>query len=758
MLDLCLARYGILDLLLISFAIIVFHASISSKNNVSEFAKKQTMLPVEERVLRCFCPRSLSVEYDAMSFSEQATLREAIATAVRMRAMSFMTSVDPAIMQSMCPSTDPFVPFLKEMLPHIPDPPSEDMVQYLTELLGYWGAIPSSISQYQLLVYNQRRNYLNNAGKNGLPPSVAMNTSSAVTKRSSKVASWNDQLRKVSFSDLVLFQTAKECYIEGKIVGEAIQPMVGGTTLIQEVSTKRNILISFYNLLPDGICGAAAEPILQQEFPMGATLRVAEPFYKIFGDGQRGIRVDNPRELDVIKSKNSSSNQRADSAMGAKEQGTKFVVKKQYMAAIDSYLQGLRSSSESDMVATVLSNRAQAYTLLEDWGSGFCDAAASLTIRPKSPKTWARYRKCLAQLTKADAKKKKRSLLVELLTKSKFSVSSSTTQIVNKNEAEECKKQGNDAYQRKLYTESIDLYSKALQAGGETTRAILCNWAFCALEMRYYGDVVPSAVASLRVGYSDKAIFRLIKAISLLGDYDLAQRVFDELLMGPPTTVKKFTDLKHQVERCVHYRNVMIAGEASNPVDALALINDIPSCIGNWIHDCVESFATEDKGRGLRATREIQVGSVVLVEWPLVSDVFDAKSNNKNFVSSNTSGRTFQLGSAANLRTIVVNRLRREGILAQVLSHLSDGDTTPDLVPVSELLVSLELFPCLLPTHFNYCETNKTKDLTADHVDKILNINCHGGSPHSTKDLDCHSELYPVVRYVRFSIFVLTNI
>jgi hypothetical protein len=62
------------------------------------------------------------------------------------------------------------------------------------------------------------------------------------------------------------------------------------------------LLVCFYNLLPDGILGSSAEPLLQAMLPLGATLRIKEPFYKIYGDGQRGIRVDNPRDLEIVAS------------------------------------------------------------------------------------------------------------------------------------------------------------------------------------------------------------------------------------------------------------------------------------------------------------------------------------------------------------------------------------------------------------------------------------------------------------------------
>jgi hypothetical protein len=41
-------------------------------------------------------------------------------------------------------------------------------------------------------------------------------------------------LRKNAYRELKLFEICHGTYVEGKIVGEVIQPMMGGTTLIQD--------------------------------------------------------------------------------------------------------------------------------------------------------------------------------------------------------------------------------------------------------------------------------------------------------------------------------------------------------------------------------------------------------------------------------------------------------------------------------------------------------------------------------------------
>jgi hypothetical protein len=51
------------------------------------------------------------------------------------------------------------------------------------------------------------------------------------------------------------------------------------------------ILVALYNFLPDGLYGRESIPLASSKLPMGATVRIAGPFLKIFQDGSRGIRI-----------------------------------------------------------------------------------------------------------------------------------------------------------------------------------------------------------------------------------------------------------------------------------------------------------------------------------------------------------------------------------------------------------------------------------------------------------------------------------
>lgn len=80
----------------------------------------------------------------------------------------------------------------------------------------------------------------------------------------------------------------------------------------------------------------------------------------------------------------------------AKISGHGLVQKKMHIAASEAYINVIR---KTDLVPTLLSNRAQAYAMIEDGGRSLADAAASLTMRPKSEKTWARYRNAISMIS-----------------------------------------------------------------------------------------------------------------------------------------------------------------------------------------------------------------------------------------------------------------------------------------------------------------------------------------------------------------------
>ena len=70
-----------------------------------------------------------------------------------------------------------------------------------------------------------------------------------------------------------------------------------GITTILEDAAGDHIQLGLYNQLPGGAVGQRSLKLAQRHFPKGARVQIAEPFLKIFRDGKRGVRVDDPRVL-----------------------------------------------------------------------------------------------------------------------------------------------------------------------------------------------------------------------------------------------------------------------------------------------------------------------------------------------------------------------------------------------------------------------------------------------------------------------------
>ena len=250
----------------------------------------------------------------------------------------------------------------------------EAVASRLREWLGTFGR-PTPVKFMMLNQHMVRLRYSKQAEANKGDQAHIIQTSRNITKEHHVSDSFNwDKLKPVSIRDLKLFDAKAGAYLEGKLLIEPFTPMVGCTTILEDKNGDV-LLIALYNFLPDGVSGSAADPIASAKIPKGCTVRIAEPFLKVFKDGSRGVRIDNPSEITVVL----QDGERKQSLEKAKESGNQLFQKKMYLAATDCYISGLR---KADIVPTLLSNRSQVFIMMEDWKNTFSDAAASLTIRP----------------------------------------------------------------------------------------------------------------------------------------------------------------------------------------------------------------------------------------------------------------------------------------------------------------------------------------------------------------------------------------
>jgi len=298
----------------------------------------------------------------------------------------------------------------------------------------------------------------------------------------------------MSVRDLRLFESCKGSVLRGTLVTAPLM-MTGATTFLQD---RRGdiIQLGLYNLVPGKMSRLDGFKYVRKHLRKGTRVSIAEPFLKIFYDGGRGIRVDDPRELRF-----ESDDDQVTNISSYREEGNAFYNKKMYLAAIESYTTGLNKDT---LVPTVLSNRAQAYIMLNNWPQAIADSAASLSIRPDCEKTRKRYNKALEMTSKGDVSE----LLRNILEPSNWN----REEEVEKS-AEALKSDGNTAFKRGNYTEAIELYTLALLASNKVVRTMLGNWAAACLELELYHEALAAAAASLRIWVDPKSVFRVSRAL-----------------------------------------------------------------------------------------------------------------------------------------------------------------------------------------------------------------------------------------------------
>jgi tetratricopeptide (TPR) repeat protein len=593
-------------------------------------------------------------------------------------------------------------------------------------------------------------------------------TSRSVVKHGSSLSAENGTLdwskfQKITISDLKLFESCKGCVLEGTLVTDSFTPIVGTSTLLED--ERGNVIkITLYNFLPSGVSGDDANALGKQMLPKGSRVKIAEPFYKIFRDGSRGIRVDDPNEIQVIcspKSKQQPTSHKNNIGKGdsrehqeeillhGKQEANRLFEKKLYFAASESYIQLLRG--DDGFISTLLSNRAQASIQLGEWTEALCDAAASLTLQPNFKKSWKRYWKAMLELgiTQSDETQscmcqdheKLRNVLLLIFSsvcrdeQDHGKIMEQDILQSNGSTAEELKVKGNDAFKAGDYDKARQFYSLALQLAGGTTHAILSNWSQCAMNLNTWHDAIAASAASLRIFSQKKSVCRLAKSLILIGEPRVSVAVLE-----------KFSDTFKKTDRLfrklVSDANVL----SSNNYCIEKGLHNCPDLLSNWVGK-IETFQTEGKGRGVRALDDIPPGQVVLVERPIISYHLEMKGD---FVASSVGVAEYDDGSHALIKAAAVNRARRDGVFSSIINRLYDGSSVPPLVPFHDLFLTISSANLLLPSHHEYLP-GKRINMTPDRISEIINRNSHGigGLDGANKRYFQHdaelgySELYP---------------
>lgn len=564
------------------------------------------------------------------------------------------------------------------------------------------------------------------------------NSSSSVRKQDGGGIDWSG-LKKIQIKDIKPYDSSAGKYLEGTLLIDPFTPMVGTTTFLED-SNGDVILLALYNFLPDGLHGEAAVPIASQKIPKGGKIKVAAPFMKIFRDGSRGIRIDNPNDIIVSTGNEDTETIEGPALLQAKKLGNDFVAKKMYNVATDAYIGGLR---KANLVPTLLSNRSQVYAMLGEWENSLADAAASLVIRPGNQKTWARYKKARETLENAqgnafDAIERSSSVVKKVL----LNESGEVKQLIRDiKDASKLKDEGNKAFQSKNYASALSFYTASLEICGEESRALLSNWSLCCLHTNSYLDAIATASASVRIRLDGKALVRLCRALLTVGQPELCRNLSAKYtsIMGDQLVIKRENNA---VLECSEATIAFFKDPDSMQVQ-VTLIGS--KYLSQWV-GCIETYNAGSRGRGVKATSDIQAGQVVLIESPIASAHSAGFGKDDNFII-NTGAAKFNDSSQEHIKSDIILRSQRDGVLSRIVDCLYDGANQRPITTLRNLMPNLDLCPPLLPACHEYLNGEKV-ELTAERVASILNVNSHGsnGSNSSQKIKENnHTNLYPAL-------------
>ena len=401
-----------------------------------------------------------------------------------------------------------------------------------------------------------------------------------------------------------------------------------------------------------------------------------------------------------------------------------FFPKEQYNSACESYIVGLR---KADLVATLLSNRSQAYAKLGDWGRSLSDAAASLTLQPSNKKAWYRYRKASDNLIKTkvaelriaqecDKEGRLRQLLKLILVEKGKTTSQIKVGWIGKS-ALKLKDKGNNAFKSCDYNKSVGYYTAALYVCGDIVRKLLDNWASCCISIGAYLDSLAASYASLQIKEDGKAVILLARSMMHIGETELCQSILKKY-DSKFSCDMSFRQGKSELLRCTGELFDFIKVNdyrESRPFDP-------PSFLPRWIAD-IEVYDADSKGRGLRAKSDIRAGFIVLIEPPIVSAI----SSGNNILYATDKNETRKTTTEFIVQALIT-RAKREAVLSNIIDKLYDGNRDVDTnLTLSDFLPNLASNQILLPTHHEYSDRDRVA-LSAERIRSIITLNSFGSN------------------------------
>ena len=525
------------------------------------------------------------------------------------------------------------------------------------------------------------------------------------------------KLQQIYVRDLKLFSTSKGKYLEGHLITDPFV-MTGITTYLED-DKGDFVQLALYNMLTSE---TNKMQIAELEFPRGLTLKIAEPFYKIFRDGTRGIRIDSPNELhlgiNIVKSQIKSMNE-------IQAEGKELFKKGELLGALKLYFKGI--ANYTDTVSVILNNRAQAELKLGENEEALLDSAAALIFQDNQ-KAKLRYKTAALKLGLVtdninipSIDKVWEKALKNLVIPLKLNFKST-------------RENGNEYYKKGNYNKAKIHYTASLN--DTQVCVLLNNIALVCIKLKIFQTGIAAAAACLRITTDEeitsKARYRMAKAFSLLGQFHFSKlaasgelfcRTFWENAEDAKTHAAKFA------------QNYLVHGKSFS--ENLKEFAGVEIC-GDYVNSqLLEHRYIEGKGRGLITRRNIKAGELILVDHPLSIGGFTVNGKNEQIHSQSfqlttmhAKNRSIKKKSHYQLLSKILQLIRLDGILAKKLSLLeyrgkiNPNDEKIPLIDLKEMAyqrLSHEVLPFMSqnPSIVGF----NTDKLSKSFIENILEIN-----------------------------------
>lgn len=482
---------------------------------------------------------------------------------------------------------------------------------------------------------------------------------------------------------------------------------------------------------------------------------------KIFRDGIRGVRVDQPSDICFIDYDNNDERTNIDDI---RIMGKKLMDTGQYLAAFDLYYDWVLSNSE--LLVPLLNNRSQTELNLGQYEEALLDAAAVLFLKMGDEKAQHRYETAFKNINNRSKDNNevwgrllKQICIIyenqggrrenEKYEKAKLG-NNVTHQKLGKNKIENrrrvgTKKSGNEFFASCQYSLAKDEYTSAINF--TDVSVLLTNIALASFQLNMHQTVIAACSSCLRITNNDqqkqKALYLMAKSFIILRKCHLYQEYIAPIL----NYRKNLDKMCSSIENCEELIQQTLT-RSENKVfldDGRTLsISSIRDFVSQTSSHKVSDFTKQEKmehvyirgkGRGILALRDIKEGEVLLIDHPVVGKGTDP-CETKTFRRAFNFNRNVAISDGElKLTTALLSLVKHDGLLMKkllCLEHNPNVSSHTSSLP----LVDLEQFsyrhldetvpPFLCQT--NEVLGNDTNAINQVVIENIVSVNtfAHG--------------------------------